>query len=98
MKYTDIAALTDEQLTTLADGAADRILEAPYGGWDWNNVTTLEELTGVTKDRVKWINRLRDVVSLNAPLNKAGSPIVSDADLVLASVRERLITLLSLLP
>jgi hypothetical protein len=38
--------------------------------------------------RVKWVANLRTVVSRRCPVNKVGSPIVSDLDLLASSSRE----------
>jgi hypothetical protein len=38
--------------------------------------------------RVKWVGHLRTVVSRRCPLNKLGTPVVSDLDILEASSRE----------
>lgn len=44
-----------------------------------------EKIKPFTKMRVKFINTLRDIVGESMPKNKAGTPIVSDVDLLFAS-------------
>lgn len=39
--------------------------------------------------RIRWINALRSIVAKNCPKNKMGSPLVSDIDLLTASLEER---------
>jgi len=39
--------------------------------------------------RVKWVGILRAIVARRCPVNKVGSPIVSDIDIILASDDER---------
>ena len=39
--------------------------------------------------RVKWINNLRKIVSRRCPVNKAGSSLVTDVDIMTASAAER---------
>lgn len=39
--------------------------------------------------RVFWANKLRDIISIRAPKNKVGSPIVSDIDVLCAEPKER---------
>lgn len=39
--------------------------------------------------RVKWVNKLRDIVARRMPKNKMGWPVVSDVDLLLATDSER---------
>lgn len=39
--------------------------------------------------RVKWVNKLRDIVARRMPKNKMGWPVVSDVDLLLATEDER---------
>jgi hypothetical protein len=40
--------------------------------------------------RVKWANTLRAIVAKRCPVNKMGSPLVTDVDLLLATDEERL--------
>jgi hypothetical protein len=45
-----------------------------------------DELINTTELRIKWVNKLRDVVGqTTARRNKLGQPIVSDIDLLLAT-------------
>ena len=53
-------------------------------------ITTLEL-------RIKWINNLRDIVSLRMPKNKVGSPITNDVDLHFATCEENIDALLKTL-
>lgn len=39
--------------------------------------------------RVKWVNKLREIVARRMPKNKMGWPVVSDVDLLLATEDER---------
>lgn len=39
--------------------------------------------------RVKWVNKLREIVSRRMPKNKMGWPVVTDVDLLLAEEWER---------
>lgn len=39
--------------------------------------------------RVFWADKLRDIISIRAPKNKIGSPIVSDIDVFCAEPQER---------
>lgn len=39
--------------------------------------------------RVKWVAALRDAVSHRCPKNKLGQPVVSDIDILVASLDER---------
>ena len=53
-------------------------------------ITTLEL-------RVKWINNLKDIVSLRMPKNKVGSPLTNDIDLHFATCEEHVESLLKTL-
>lgn len=39
--------------------------------------------------RVKWVNKLREIVARRMPRNKMGTPMVSDVDLLFATDGER---------
>lgn len=39
--------------------------------------------------RVFWSNKLREIISVRAPRNKIGSPIISDIDVLCAEPKER---------
>jgi len=47
--------------------------------------------------RVKYVNALRKIVSLDCPKNKVGEPIVSDVDLLNANAMQQLDALLIML-
>lgn len=49
------------------------------------------------KKRVDWINTLREIVSVRCPVNKIGSPIISDIDIMTASAEERLLAIIKLI-
>lgn len=46
--------------------------------------------------RVKWVNGLRVIVSRRMPLNKMGTPLTNDVDLLLAFPEERAEALLKI--
>lgn len=53
-----------------------------------------EDSAGLTNrensaERVKWINCLRPIVARTCPVNKMGSPLVSDIDLLMATPEQR---------
>lgn len=48
--------------------------------------TTLRSLT--LEQRVRFLAALRDIVGRRAPVNKVGTPLVSDFDLIAASDEE----------
>jgi len=52
--------------------------------WSYLNLTDRFNL----EVRVKWINTLRGIVSKTCPVNKLGTAIVSDVDLMLATTRQ----------
>jgi len=75
-----------EELTSLANS-------------DWNLHATLDNLHIVAKRvglhdrsnhalRIKWINNLRAIVSRRMPVNKMGSPMTNDVDLMTANADE----------
>jgi len=50
---------------------------------------TRRRLITTTEGRVAYLNALRSVVSRHCPLNKMGTPIVSDYDLIDATEEEQ---------
>jgi hypothetical protein len=75
-----------EELTSLANS-------------DWNLHATFDNLYIVANKvglhdrtnhalRVKWINNLRKIVDRRMPVNKMGSPMTSDVDLMTANADE----------
>jgi len=60
---------------------------------DLNAIHDAKETLGINDRnnldiRVKWVGALRDVVSRRCPLNKLGTPVVSDLDILCASAEE----------
>lgn len=66
---------------------------------DWNLHATLDNLYTIASMvglhdrtnhalRVKWINNLRKIVDRRMPVNKAGSPMTNDVDLMTANADE----------
>jgi len=51
------------------------------------------ELVTTTDLKVRYTNALREIVGKRCPVNKAGSPLVSDYDLLDASEEEQLLAL-----
>jgi hypothetical protein len=69
---------------------------------DLNAIHDAKETLGINDRnnldiRVKWVGALRDVVSRRCPLNKLGTPVVSDLDILCASAEEHAEALLKTL-
>lgn len=62
--------------------------ERENGLFDTDNVET----------RVRWVNALRAAVAKRMPTNKSGVALVSDIDLILATVDERAAALMAIKP
>lgn len=101
-KLSDLKDLSEHELANLVD-------ESVRSPGPTNAVHSLDTLYHYEREaglpdkskldlRVRWINALRDVVSLRCPKNKCGAPMVSDVDVCLASPRERTIALILTLP
>lgn len=61
---------------------------------DFNLIYSIEEKMGLhnrvnTSIRVKWVGHLHSIVARRCPLNKVGSPLVSDIDKMFANCEER---------
>lgn len=61
---------------------------------NWDSLILAEKELGIynrenVSIRVKWINILRSIVAQKCPKNKMGSPLISDVDLLTASLEER---------
>jgi len=59
------------------------------------NLTELEQAAGLhdrtnVELRVRWVNKLRQLVGLTMPKNASGVALVSDIDLILADPKFRL--------
>lgn len=52
---------------------------------------------GNTRARVRWVNRLREIVGRPLPKNAAGAALVSDVDLILALDEEKAEAMMPLL-
>jgi hypothetical protein len=48
----------------------------------------IASLAGNIESRVRFLNKLRDVIARRAPKNKAGAPMISDFDMINASSEE----------
>lgn len=62
---------------------------------DWNQLIEAEQSIGLDHPenlplRIRWINKLRDIVCKRMPKNKAGNPIISDVDVMRATLEERI--------
>jgi hypothetical protein len=97
-------SIVDDALTQIIADKKAALKEAEYWKAEaerWRSISgirrQLEEL-GLTDRsnhalRVRWVNTLRKLVDKRMPLNKMGSPMTTDVDVLLATYAEHIETL-----